>query len=158
MKPRAGKGFTLLEAVISLALFAVISVSVLPVWQYASRQSLALLTSADAFENARAAMDAFLVNIQLAEEITLKTDVNGRLSLLTLRELDPDGYLHDYVFSYNAGARRLDFGSNEFASQLSEVRLTKDGDLLNITVSTGGEAPVTLNCAADIRHKVYREG
>ncbi len=165
MKTRA-KGFTLIEAVIALAIFSVISVGAFQVWRYASGDSLSTLARAEAFENARAAMDALLINLQLADEITLKTNANGNLTKLTLRELDPEGRYHDYVFDYYPSApkgaskyRKLDFGYNEFASGISEVSLTENEGLLLITVSAGAEAakPITLESAADIRHKLFNE-
>ncbi len=128
--------------------------------QFSSGRVLHIMDRTDAFENARAAMDAILMNIQLADTIELKTDADDILSELHLTEIDPEGDRHAYVFEYDRDAstretryRKLNFNGNEFASRISELRIIKNGDLLNIKIS--GEAAVTLECTASIRHKVF---
>jgi type II secretory pathway pseudopilin PulG len=158
------KGFTLIEALITLVISIIVITGALHLWQFASARTLNILGSSDAFENARVAMDAILINIQLADEITLKTDADGTLKTLELVELDPDWKKKAYVFRYYGDAypgdtmyQRLNFGDggNEFASRIAGLSIVKSGSLLIIKLTTDDEAVHTLECSASIRNKIF---
>jgi type II secretory pathway component PulJ len=159
-KPKGG--FTLLEAVIALAVWMVLAAGVSSVWLHVSRTSTQVITTQNAFENARASMDALLVNLQMADTIRLETDRHHVLRRLTLTQRDPNGNPHDYIFYFSANARpgeakyhRLEFGlNNEFASRIALVKLEQTGqNRMRVTVITDDEAALTLTGSADIRYK-----
>jgi prepilin-type N-terminal cleavage/methylation domain-containing protein len=162
LKVRPRGGFTLLEAVIALAIWAMLAAGLLFTWSHVSRTSLGVVAAQDAFENARAAMDALLMNIQLAEAIRVTTCPEHILRRMALTQRDPNGILRDYVFDFNVHAQpgetkhhRLEFGGNEFASQLAAVKAEHVGGRIQITITTNGEsAPaITITGSADIRYK-----
>lgn len=162
-KRRVRGGFTLLEAVIALAVFSLLAAGATRCWLYTTRAASRLLNTQEAFENARAAMDALTVNLQMAYEIKLKTDSDHVLEKLVLTELD-DGEPSVYEFYFKRSARpgeakyhRLEFGqNNEFASHIEQVRLmVTDNHTVTITVITDDELgqPITLTGMVDVRHK-----
>jgi type II secretory pathway pseudopilin PulG len=153
-------GFTLLEVTIALGLWLILSLGVFLVWQHSARESTAMIERQSAFENARLAMDSFIMNFQLAQEVTLQTDSNDVLQRLTLLQVDPGGQLHSYRFDFNVNAapgsvrfQRLEFGDNEFAAGLAEIRITYVDQGMNIQIVTGCDEPIVLNGRACVRFK-----
>jgi type II secretory pathway component PulJ len=159
------KGLTLIEALITVAIHIIVAAGMLQIWQYTSERTLSIFDTSNEFENARVAMDALLMNIQLADEITLETDDDGTLRVLTLVELDPYKAKKAYVFKYNGDAslnaaiyHKLVFGdnsSNELASHIAELKITKSSSYLNIKIITDGEAALTFESSTSIRNKIF---
>lgn len=155
------KGFTLLELVIALGIWLVLSLGVFFVWQYASDTSFRLIGRQSALENARTSMDALVMNIQLSHEITLQTDGNNILQQLTVRSINPQGQLHDYIFEFNVnapyGAARhgvLVFGANEFTSGIGRIYMAYiPGNRIDIGVHTNCPQPIVLHGSVDARFK-----
>lgn len=157
------KGFTLLETVTALAVWLLLSAGAAQVLLYASRASVRMIGEQEAFESARASLDALTVNLQLADTILLETDRNGVLSKLTLTERDPDGLSAYYIFYFDAAAEpeeakyhRLEFGrNNEFASHIQTVRLACVDGRMRVTVVTDDALapPITLRSSVDVRYK-----
>ena len=164
MRRKTSAGFTLLEAVIALAVWMILSISIFFVWQYTSERSRALLERQSAFENARGAMDILLVNLQMARSIQLYV---LRDTDYTLRRLILPGYYASglptrtgFEFEFNINLpptattfRRLEFGGNELASNIALVRMQPVGGHMRVTVKTGCEYPIILEGSVDIRYK-----
>jgi len=155
-------GLTLLEAVIALALWGILSTGVFLTWHHISRASQEIRASQSAFENARVAMDALIMNMQMAWDIELITGTNDVLQRLTLWERDPQGRPHAYRFYFDINAlpgqakfQRLEFGTNnEFAANIAVIRITYvENSRMNIFIETGCEFPVTLTGSVDVRYK-----
>lgn len=161
---RANKGYTLLETVIALAVWAVLAITAAGMLAYTARANMRLTESSLAFENARVSLDALSVNIQMADTIVLETDHNGVLRQLTLTERAPNGSPANYIFYFSKTAQpgeakyhRLEFGLNdEFASHIETVKLVyADDGYIAVTVTTDdtlGE-PLTLTASVDARYK-----
>jgi len=157
-------GFTLVETIVAVAIWMILLAGASQLFWYTSQVSTGILARQEALEGTRVAVDALMVNLQMAEEIVLNTDSDGMLRNLSLLQVAPSGLPERFEFSYNRDAlygtpqyKRLNFGGNELASNLSEVRLTlsKDRKLIYITVTSYdsfGE-PVTLIGAVDVRYK-----
>jgi len=167
-KPNCGagtkhtRGFSLMEAVIALSIWMILSMGVIVIWQHASSRAGALIERQSAFESTRSSLDALMVNIQMAQSIRLEVGPNYVLSSLTLTELNPQGLLHDYVFTFDINAspgtpkhHRLEFGlNNEFASGIALVRVEPVGDRhMHITIISDCEHAITLEGRVDIRYK-----
>jgi len=162
---KSKKGLTLMEAVIALFIWLILSSGVIFVWQHSARSSMEILRSQNAFENARVAMDAIIMNIQMAREIELTNNPDGVMRRLILTSRDPQGLLHNYRFYFDIDAaegeakfQRLEFGTNnEFASDIALIRLefVQDNRFL-IEVVTGCNDPIVLNGSVDARYKVVR--
>ena len=159
-------GFTLLEATIALALFLILSTGVLFIWQYAAGRSMDIVARQNAFENARASMDALVMNLQMANTIVLETDAEHVLQQLTMTQRNPQGQPHNYIFYFDRHAlpgeakhHRLEFGlNNEFASNIALVHITYDSanGQMHITVRTDclpPAIPVVLEGSVDVRFK-----
>jgi hypothetical protein len=155
------KGFGLLEAVIALALWLLLSAGVFMVWHFSALSGTGKLERQNAFENARISMDALIMNFQMAKHITLDTDENDVLSRLTLRQRDPQGNLENYNIHFRTNTRRMYFGQphggNEFASGLAEIRIIyTHGKRMCITVITACDEPnepIVLEGSVCVRHK-----
>jgi hypothetical protein len=142
-----------LETVIALGVFLIFSLGVLFAWRYVAGASGNLLARQNAFENARAAIDAMVMNIQLADVIRLETGEDDMLRRLIMPGRDPQGVMRDYTFSFNAALNRLNFSGNEFASRIAMVRVVYVGQRMDITVVTDCDAPVVLEGSVDVRYK-----
>ena len=178
---KASTGFTLIEAVIALAIWMVLSLSVFFVWRNTAEHTDALLERQSAFENARGSMDVLLMNLQMAHTIRL-TVVRWRdgydiwhyhiLHYLELHQINPEGILHRYLFRFRVHLpssettfQRLEFGGfrrgtniydvNEFASNIAMIQIqpSENEQYMNITVITGCEYPIILEGSVDIRYK-----
>ena len=161
-KPRRA-GYTLLEVTIALSVWMILAASACQILVYTTRGSARIIDRQDAFENARAALDAIIVNIEMAETVLLETKPDGTLKKLTLTERAPNGFLAKYIFYYDGGAqpgeakyRRLEFGLNdEFASRITALILTQNMGRIFITVEAApAEGPgIVLSASVDVRYK-----
>ena len=176
------KGFTLLEAVIALSIWMILSVSVIFIWQFTSDRTDALIARQGVFENARGAMDVLIMNLQMAQSIRLEVGPDGYvLRRLVLRQRDPqgqwprdrDGYIFTYNHNLTSGSvrrNRLEFGANEFASGIATIRMELISDRrMHIIIVTECKClfipltledcdclypPVILEGSVDVRYKV----
>jgi len=167
-------GFTLLELVIALGLWAILLSGIVGALWHTSNSATQLANRQNAMENARVALDTLTVNLQMAEEVFLYTAPNGRLHLLRAYQASPDrcpaiihencnplncigGFRrHGFEFRFNPTNSRLNFGgSNELASHLSEVKIVQQGDFIHITIITDDtfSEPITLYSVVDMRFR-----
>ena len=162
---KASKGFTLIEAIIALAIWMILSLSVVFIWQYTAQRTNALLERQSAFENARVSMDALLMNLQMAQTITLLVEDSTDYALrsLSLVEIDPNGNRHTYIFTFNPRLsptatryRQLLFGNAEFASNIAMIQVRPRGQHMRVIVMTGCDDPIILEGSVDIRYKYLR--
>ncbi|MCL2578031.1 MAG: type II secretion system GspH family protein [Defluviitaleaceae bacterium] len=150
------KGFTLLETVIALALWLILSAGIFMVWNYSTHRGTEMLERQSTFENARIAMDAMKMNFQLSRTIILRTGENDVLQSVTMNQLNPQGQWHDYRFTFNAGQQRLTFpdAGNEFASDISEIRIAYvNSSRMRIKITTDCEEPIVLEGSVCVRYK-----
>ena len=155
------KGVTLLEAVVAIAIWMVFSAGLFFFWQHVAAGSAGLVNQQNAFENARIAMDGLVTNIQLANEVELVTHPGDVLRTLTLRQLNPRGNLHSYVFRFNhlvvdgsPNQHRLLLGNNEFARGVKMIYITHvAGSHMDITIETPCDPPLVLKGSVDVRYK-----
>jgi len=159
---KTSSGFSLMEVTIALAIWMILSLSVLLIWQHTTSRAEALLARQNALENARSSMDGLVMNIQMARSINLQVGHDYTLQRIGLTQINPEGRYHEYEFTFNANAgstdasfRRLMFGANnEFASGIAMVRIEPIGGRhMHITVTTACEYPIVLEGSVDIRYK-----
>ena len=135
-------GFTLIEVIMSLALFMILSAGVLLLWQTASRSAQSVIRTQNALDNLNIAMDALLANIELSHTITLQTEGQNILRQLDLRGLNPDGNPHTYIFTFNrnaqpstAGYKSLRLGLQQVAYGIETIRIVNANNRrLDITI------------------------
>jgi prepilin-type N-terminal cleavage/methylation domain-containing protein len=160
------KGFTLPEALVALAIWGIVSVGALHLFWYASQHAARVTARQHALENARIAVDALVMNMQLADEITITSNNAGIMRRLYTRQLNPAGRPAMYRFYFDPDRAvgtprhgRLEFGQDnqtlEFASGIQSVRLvlSPDRGQVTVTVTAQADIPVTLHGAADVRYK-----
>jgi len=171
---KASKGFTLLEAVIALSVWMILSVSVIFIWRFTSERTEALIARQNALENARMAMDVLTVNLQMARNIDLYTVSDYTLRRVVAWQLTPDGRTwNNYIFDYNRPGttvrNHLLLGGNEFARYIAHIRMEPIGNSrMHIRIVTECECtvipvtledcdclepPIILESSVGIRHK-----
>jgi len=175
-------GFTLLELVIAIAVWMILTASVIQLFGHTTRETARIIARQDAFENARVAVDSMVVNIQLAEDIELVKDAgNHMLYRLFLWQdnsfvADPTDR-HRFAFMFDQYAlpgpqssmyQRLAFTGappntqlntgNALANGLSSVHVeySEENGWITITVTAGNDLdhPITLTGKVNVRHKV----
>jgi len=154
-------GVTLLELTIALAIWMLLSTGVFFLWQHTTTVTANTLTHQNALENARAAMDGLIMNIQMAHTITLETDASDILQALTMTQRNPQGQLHNYVMDFNVNAlpgtpryQVLRIGENEFASGLARIYIIYIPNRhMNITIQTACNEPIVLHGSVCARYK-----
>ena len=167
------KGFTLVEAIMSLALFMILSLGVLLLWQLASRSAVSAIRTQNALDNLGIAMDALLMNIEYSHTITLVTNNQNVLRRLYLTGLNPQGQPHTYVFTFDPLAlpsspryKSLFFGGQQYAYGIESIRIiSADNRRLDINITSVClcrtrcasinlcESQVSITGSADILHK-----
>ncbi len=162
-------GFTLLETVVALCIFCLISISATAALSYASSASARLAVKGELFENARIAVDFLTVHIQAADTVTLQTSPSGTLQKLTVWEDDDMGAAEQHVFQYHFDAaetvkyHRLEFGGNEVASYIADIYAAADNGVLTLRVTSddrlnreGGPVaePVVLTAKIPVYNKL----
>jgi len=158
---KRNKGYTLIEAVIALALWMIISLGIFVVWQHITQQTTTIITHQNTFENARGAMDAIITNVQMSRNINLEVCNNYILWQMSLPGYDAQGRLRAFDFDFNVNApeghtmhHRLNFGENELASNIALVQIRPvNYTHLQITIETSCTPPIILESSVDIRHK-----
>jgi len=167
MRRRTRSGFTLLEAVICLGLFMLLVAGLSVLLWHAGAESSRLLDRQDATENARAALDILVNNIQMAETVTLLTiGDEGRLNRMYLRQIAPSGAPECYRILLQTAAGptgpfHLAVGTttaNTAATRLTNVRLRLANEMLHIEVAarTATGEDITLFARVDVRYKAVR--
>ena len=153
---KSHRGLTLLELTVALGIWLLLSTGVFALWRHTSNATLNTLSQQSALENARGAMDALVVNAQLAHTITLQHAPDGHmLSTLTLTERNPLGQLHNYVFDFNPHTHILRFGANEFASGIARIDVIYvKNRRLDIMIQTACFEPMVLHGSVDVRYKL----
>ena len=158
-------GFTLMEAVIALAIWMLLFTSVFVIWHHASQRKEGLLARQSDFENVRGAMDILLVNMQMAKSIRLYVDRPGSGDIL--RRMYLPGYCsrygrpHDFVITFNpnlhhtaAMFQRIGAGGQEMASNIEVVRIRPvAGQYMHVTLETSCEHRFVLEGSVDIRYR-----
>ena len=174
MSQKQNKGFTLLEAVIALAIWMILSLGIFFAWHHAATRSAALLARVHAFENARGAMDSIIINLQMSQTIELDVTSKYILHEMTMHGYDHRNVMHPFVMGFNINARETDpmfqriflgaTAANEVASGIAmvQVRPVRERPVpgrpiryrrLNITIKTACEYPIILEGSVDIRYK-----
>lgn len=178
--PKANGGLTLLEATIALAVFMVLSASIVAVWQHTARSAALLLARQHAFEQARGSLDVMVMNVQMAQSITLRTDTNDTLELMTLNQLrqNPNNpaaiepWNFDFIFNINGApgtiahqTLRFSGPTNEFARNIGNIIVEVDRYpspqrmyISIITACLSPREPITVHGSIDIRYKNFSRG
>ena len=130
------KGFTLIEAVMSLALFMILSFGMLLLWQHVSRSSQSAIRTQNVLDNLGFAMDGLLTNIEFSHTITLRTDSENRLLQLSLEGLSPGPtprpHTYNFTFYPNATSAQetifniLRLGGQRYAYGIETIQIVNE--------------------------------
>lgn len=167
-------GFTLIETIMSFAVFAVAISGCAALLAFASRAYSTNYVRAELLSSARSAVDTLSANIARAKRIRLVSKPDGTLDYIELTELNTIGDDNNFTFIYARGtsssddyeAYRLNFGGlgNELSKYMKDVRIeyNESRTALRIRVETFDRLyeksgvsvdPVVLYTAVDVRNK-----
>ena len=169
------KGFTLIEVVMSLALFMILSIGVLLLWQHTARSAENAIRIQNALDNLGIAMDALIRNIEFSHTIVLQTDSRNILQRLELEGLGPGPQInpHTYIFTFNSNAqswqamyKSLFFGGQQYAYGIETIHIINANNRrLDITITSVClcrtrcaqidfcESQISITGSADVLHK-----
>jgi len=156
------KGYTLLEVTIALALWLILSMAVFFIWRYTADASTRLIARQNAFENARSAMDAMLMNIQISDQICIITYPSHILREMQMPGYDNWGNHRPYTFYFTGTTpanpnrhHRVEFSGpgNEVARYIGAVWVRLTGDRIEIEIHTTCDEPIVITGSACARHK-----
>jgi len=167
-------GFTLLELIIALAIWTILTASVIQIVGYTSRSTARIIARQEAFENARVAVDSIVVNLQLADEIELYKDANYMLHRLRTRQDNTftrnGAHRHWFTFMYDQYAwpgssmyKLLAFADGGTAANALATGITgvwvehsEENNWMTVTVTAGDnlDIPITLTGKVDVRYKI----
>ena len=82
IKGQPNRGFTLLELVVGLGLWAILLSGVIGVLLHTGQAYTTLEKRQDAMENARIAIDFMAANLKMADDVFINTEHCGRLILM----------------------------------------------------------------------------
>ena len=158
--PKSTKGLTLLELVIALSVWMILSVGIFLLWQHTTNSAVNMLDRQNALENARSTMDALIRNMQISDQIVLYTDRNNVLDNLRWNRIRGVEQ-HEVEFTFYVNARRgesafqvMRIGGNEFSSNIRRIYITyTPNQRMNITVQTACDDPIILHGSVDVRYK-----
>ena len=149
---KLNKGFTLIEALTSLALFMLLSLGVLFLWQHAAAVAEKALLKQNALDNLYIAMDAFTTNIQFSHSLELTTDSQDvliQLDMLGFRNNNP----HTYVYRFNRNAG-LTFGNQQFVYGIDSIRIVYiPHSRFDITIESSQIPGLSIEGSVDVRLK-----
>jgi Tfp pilus assembly major pilin PilA len=138
-------GFTLIEAVVSLAAFLIVTLAAINLNAYAATTVERIQVRAELLENARIAIDMMSTHLKAAERVSIVDGRRGIFEMVT-RIRAAGGAIDERVFTYNFTApstneahyQRINFGRNysELASYIAWVAVRLDGDIVTLTVET----------------------
>ncbi len=127
-------GFTLVEMVVIIAVFLILTVFGLNLFVYSAEESSRVAVRNELFENAQLALDFLKNEVRCADEYDVMVNANNTLLLLKLKNNNDIK-----VFRYNATVaptsnlyKRLDYGGNdwekytlqELASYINNIEVT----------------------------------
>ena len=161
---KSQKGFTLLELIIVISIWTILIAAATQFIWHTTNNAVRIRNEHNALEQARIAVDMLTVNLQMADNITLRTDNSGMLADLELRPRNDNTGNEYYGFLYDFSSRILRFGhrtTQEVALNISEVRLEVSEDNRTITIIVTADVidsdrQITLTNAVDIRYKTLR--
>ena len=145
-----GAGFSLLEILVSLALFSMILLAVISFFLSMNNSNLKSKSSGDVTENARRALEAITHEIRSAKSIYTPTTAASQLSLETTKYL-PEGESITYIDfflcgpSHSAICLKKEF-HNPIAITPDSVKVT---NLTFLQISAGASPSVQLNLTVD---------
>lgn len=164
-------GVTLLEVVIALGVWLILSATVVFTWQYTANNAARIISRNHAFENARFAMDTMLMNIQLYDVIHIATHSHGghtdvlQSMAIPRTVVEPGGGVRrvNNTFFFDAGlpAGHVRRGriersgrGNELARHIALVRVIYiPNTRIEIIIKTDCEQPVIIEGSACARYK-----
>lgn len=174
------RGFTILETLISLAVFALISLSAVNILSFAYTSNGRAVVNNELFEQGKATIDFITAHVNRSCEINLTTDELGTLKEMKLAHMESQGVSESYTkvwqsILYNKNLRPEDttyhkvrFGqvtrSNELSSYIADIKVKIEGKVMEIEIVTDDKvryndthivAPVHLKAKISLEHKEY---
>lgn len=156
-------GITLLETVIALAVWMILSVGLFLMWQHTANASKALFEKQLALESARISMDILIANIELSHNIRLATSTDGILRQIFLcnpeyPERTPRDFRFNFTHNPTYGSSFTMDDNNEVTAGIALIRAAYEkGSHISIEIHTDCPDPIIITGSVDVRHKNIAE-
>ena len=157
------RGYTLIETLISLALFMLLSAAAFHLMYTVRHGSNVALKQQDAIDQLSLAMDSLVANIQRSHTIALLTRSDDVLLRLDLHVgHPPTGHVYQITYNPSATSQALSYHILSFGGQpsvygISDIRIKNVGNRrLDIKISSLEPQPMTIKGSVDIRHIIVR--
>ena len=160
------KGYTLIELIMSISVWMILSLGVLFLWQHTTNRAVDIFEEQEAFERGRVAMDILVMNLQMARSIELITEPgedNHVMRRLILNQRNPNGDLRDYTYEFSRNPTATWFQmliiidnnvANEMVRGIGSISMVYvPGQRIDITVETACDEPIVLHGSVDVRYK-----
>jgi prepilin-type N-terminal cleavage/methylation domain-containing protein len=125
MDLKSEAGFTMMEVLLALALFGILSITIGTLLANTINNNKRLTEKSMKLEDGRIAMDFIETHIKAADEITITEH-----DLIT-KQLSPAS---NRTFHFNPLTSKLEFGGNELAREVERFSLSRSGDLVKIEI------------------------
>lgn len=163
------KGFSLIEVVAAIFIFSLAALFAANIMAFTVKHYNRLTARSELREEAWISIDFLAAQVKLAHGYIITYRGGNTLRQLdlfiTLLEGAPE---HNYMFRFDRGNRRLDFGGvntyepggvNELASGISDVSIVIDDEnelmFIKVTAEKDGES-ITLDTCVSLRYKEPR--
>jgi len=154
MNEKSKRGLTLLELVVALGLWLLLSAGVFFLWHHTSGSTTNILQRQSAFERARGAMDALITGIQMSSKIELTTNEQNFLDRIVAHGYDHNNAMRGFTFELLPNIQTLQLGGNEFANNIAAVYIVYTiGRHMDITIYTTCQEPIVIHGSVDVRYK-----
>lgn len=148
MDLKSEAGFTLIEVLLVLALFGLLSITIGTLLANTISNNTRLTEKSMKLEDARIAMDFIETHIKAADEITITEH-----QIIT-KQLSP---ISNRTFRFNPLTNKLEFGGNELAREVENFNLSRNGDMVKIEIVMKpgiGYNPLQLFGQVNVKYKV----
>lgn len=158
-------GFTLIEALMSLALFSLLLLGLMFLWSRQTESASEAVRAQRALDNIGIAMDGLIRNIEFSHSIELRADSGGVLLRLSLEGLNHNLAPHTYHFTFDPAAqphearhKSLMLGGQQYAYGIEAIRIVNvENRRFDITVTSDCETPRTISASVCVMHRNVTE-
>ena len=154
MNDKSKRGLTLLELVVALGLWLLLSAGIFTLWHHTSGSAANILQRQSAFERARGAMDALITSIQMSSKIDLTTNEQNLLDEIVTWGYDHNNAINDFTFDFLPNSQTLSLSGNEFSNNIAAIYIVYTiGRHMDITIYTACQEPIVIHGSVDVRYK-----
>ena len=162
---KSNKGYMLIETLIGLVLFGMLSIAGTSLLLHVNEVSGKLKLKSDLLENARITLDFITTQLRYCEVYKLERLDDGSLKRLTVWTNGEETDVGRHEFIYDKAEGTVLFGNNVLAQYIEDIWIEDKEDIMEIKITTQTKIiaiqdallePVELKAKIDLTHKGSR--